>query len=148
MKKSTRLAPLEEVIPAEEQIERFEHEVAAEADQVYRRAPEEPTLQERRDHELLHEPYRAWCPYCVAGRGAALGHFAKDHAEDAFAVVGIDYGYLGDREDASPIIFGKDRKHRWVFAFLVPSKGVGHPYSAKALVDVLLQAGHKRFTFR
>ena len=102
--KAMRLAPLEEVIPAEEQVEKFEHEVAEEAVRVYRRAPEEPTLQEMRDHELLHEPYRAWCPHCVAGRGVAQGHLAKDHAEDAFAVGGINYGYLGDRENASPNI--------------------------------------------
>eukprot|EP00973_Karenia_brevis_P026151 3608787-Karenia_brevis.AAC.1 len=31
--------------------------------------PDEPSLEERRRHEDLHEPYRSWCAACVASRG-------------------------------------------------------------------------------
>ena len=34
-----------------------------------KKAPNEPTKEEREAHEILHEPYRAWCRACVAGRG-------------------------------------------------------------------------------
>ena len=38
------------------------------------RLPEEPTLQERLDHEISHCPYRACCRPCVAGKGRAELH--------------------------------------------------------------------------
>ncbi|CAK0851548.1 unnamed protein product, partial [Prorocentrum cordatum] len=69
--------------------------------------------------EVLHEPYRARCRECVSGRGLSTGHQTKDHQESALAVVGIDYGYLGEREDATPLLIGR-----------------------------LASAGHKRFVFR
>ena len=80
-----------------------------------RRQPHQPTAQEILDHEVTHEPYRDWCPACVAGSGRSDAHGHHDHSEDAIAVIAIDYGYMGDGESeerASPIIFGRDGKHR------------------------------------
>ena len=39
-----------------------------------KRRPDEPTPQEREEHEMLHEPYRSWCPECVDGRGKSDAH--------------------------------------------------------------------------
>ncbi|CAK0876009.1 unnamed protein product [Prorocentrum cordatum] len=80
------------------------------------RRPAAPTAAERAAHEVLHEPYRAWCRECVSGRGLSAGHRAKDRQGSALAVVGIDYGYLGEREDATPLLIGKDSKQRWFHA--------------------------------
>lgn len=33
-----------------------------------RRSPEEPTRQEREEHELTHLPFRSWCPCYVAAK--------------------------------------------------------------------------------
>jgi hypothetical protein len=65
----------------------------------------------------------------VAGRGVADRHLSRDHTEDALAVVCLDYTYLSDVEDAGPILVGKDSKHRWFYAMVMPTKGVGHPWS-------------------
>lgn len=36
--------------------------------------PEAPTAEEWREHEIVHCPYRSWCPICVQARGRALPH--------------------------------------------------------------------------
>ena len=64
-----------------------------------KKAPMEPTVEERAEHEILHEPYRSWCRACVAGRGRSDGHFTWTNAEKQFPVIGMDYGYLKERPD-------------------------------------------------
>ncbi|CAK0847058.1 unnamed protein product [Prorocentrum cordatum] len=59
--------------------------------------------------EVLREPYRAWCLECASGRGLSAGHQTKGRQESALAVVGIDYGYLGEREGAALLLIGKAR---------------------------------------
>eukprot|EP00973_Karenia_brevis_P003268 449498-Karenia_brevis.AAC.1 len=39
-----------------------------------RRSPEQPTRDEVEQHNSHHEPYRSWCPACVAGRGQSFAH--------------------------------------------------------------------------
>ncbi|CAK0843605.1 unnamed protein product [Prorocentrum cordatum] len=112
------------------------------------REPAAPTAAERAAHEVLHEPYRAWCRECVSGRGLSAGHQTKGRQESALAVVGIDYGYLGEREDATPLLIGKDSKQRWFHASVAPAKGAQHPWPAKSWSRRLASAGHKRFVFR
>ena len=100
------------------------HEEVAEGPPVRpAREPAAPTAAERAAHEVLHEPYRAWCRECVSGRGLSAGHQMKDHQEAALAVVGVDYGFLGATEDSSPLLIGKDSKQRWFHASMVPAKG-------------------------
>ncbi|CAK0856358.1 unnamed protein product [Prorocentrum cordatum] len=121
------------------------HEEVAEGPPVRpAREPAAPTAAERAAHEVLHEPYRAWCRECVSGRGLSAGHQTKDRQESALAVVGIDYGYLGEREDAAPLLIGKDSKQRWFHASVVPQ----HPWPAKSWSRRLASAGRKRFVFR
>ena len=39
-----------------------------------KRAPREPSEEERRQHEATHLPYRSWCAHCVKGRGRNTPH--------------------------------------------------------------------------
>ena len=50
-------------------------------------APHEPTEEERRLHAATHCPYQAWCRSCVAGRGKADQHHAREGDEDAVRAV-------------------------------------------------------------
>ncbi|CAK0885065.1 unnamed protein product [Prorocentrum cordatum] len=84
------------------------------------REPAAPTAAERAAHEVLH------------------GHQTKDRQESALAVVGIDNGYLGEREDAAPLLIGKDSKQ---------PKGTQRPWPAKSWSRRLASAGHRRFVF-
>jgi hypothetical protein len=63
-----------------------------------RRAPNEPTNNEIRLHEITHTPYRSWCPCCVAGRGRASPHSKVVHEEKAVAGVHVDYWVLRDEQ--------------------------------------------------
>ena len=38
------------------------------------KAPQQPTRQERLEHELTHLPYRSWCPICVKSKGRTDNH--------------------------------------------------------------------------
>ena len=111
-----------------------------------RRAPDEPTAAERAEHEGLHEPYRAWCRACVAGRGHSGPKLGGNRGEEAIATIGIDYGYLVKREgveeveavlteaeqvEATPILCSRDGHLRTLFGHAVPCKGVQHSYLVK-----------------
>ncbi len=126
------LCPLEDGGP-EVAFEAVHGELAEAPAVKMRRSPDAPTAAEIADHEATHEPYRAWCRACVAGRGLADRH-----------VVSIDYAYLTEREDGTtPILVGKDSKHRWYFGTPMPSKGASHAGCAKALALRISLAGHE-----
>ncbi len=129
---------------------RLERE-AAEAPPVRARTrPEEPSAEEKRQHELLHEPYRSWCKACVAGRGRADPHVLRPENEKGLPVVGIDYGYLWERspeepegehelieppagvEKSNPVVCGRCSRDRWIFAHLLRAKG-GDDYNRESL---------------
>eukprot|EP00973_Karenia_brevis_P043295 6000319-Karenia_brevis.AAC.1 len=59
-----------------------------------RRSPEQPTRDEVEQHNSHHEPYRSWCPACVAGRGRSFAHSMVDRSTDTYSVIAIDYAYL------------------------------------------------------
>jgi len=113
------------------------------------RLPQEPTEQERLDHEASGcVPYRAWCRHCVAGRGRSESHWSHNRDEHAVPTICFDYGYLGDRDDderASPILVVKCDKDRWIDADVLPSKGLGHPRNLKTLVKNVVCGCYVRF---
>jgi len=120
-----------------------------------KRSPYEPTQLEIDEHNASHCPYRSWCRACVAGRGRSDPHFAVDSDDSAIPTIAIDYGYLKDNPDhadddessdpkASPIIFSKHSKTKWVGAGVVPSKGTAHPYNVIALSAVYELSGETK----
>ena len=108
-----------------------------------RRRPDEPTVQETMEHNDTHEPYRAWCPACVAGRGVSDRHQAGDLTEEALARIGLDWGYLGSEHEATPLLCGRDSKHRWYYGIVVPKKGADDWAVAQTVRQMSL-AGHRR----
>ena len=62
------------------------------------RSPKQPTLAERRLHELTHLPYADWCPHCVAGKRANSPHRRiKNHSD--LPLLCCDYAFFGEQED-------------------------------------------------
>jgi len=125
---------------------------------VVRRPPAAPTQEEIRAHEVAHEPYRSWCPACVAGRGRAEYHWRKDRSQDSIPSFGVDYGYLLGAEDqegmseeerrrATPLLCGRFTQDRWIVCIPMPCKGVGDPYCARTLGEVLVLSGHRKIIF-
>ena len=90
-----------------------------------KRAPNEPTNEEIRVHEITHTPYRNWCPCCVAGRGKSDPHFKTSSEEKAVAGVHVDYWFLRDNpgEESTPVLVAKDDTSKAVAAHIVFQKG-------------------------
>jgi hypothetical protein len=111
--------------------EGVEEEAAERPPPVMRRRPNAPTAAEREEHERMHEPYRAWCPACVAGRGRADAHLARHEAEKGIPVIGVDYGYQNEQEGedeaaddgSNPLLCGRNSRDRMMFCHLLKEKG-------------------------
>ena len=109
-------------------------------------APDQPTEQMIREHEVSHIPYRAWCTACLRGRGRTMPHVRIDHSEDALPTLSMDYGYLGD---GLPFVVIRDRKSRAIFAHLLPHKGASYSsYPERAVLRDLALLGYKRFVVK
>ena len=84
-----------------EAIPEVDHELAAQGEErappMLRNRPIGPTPLEREQHCRTHEPHRAWCHVCIAGRGCADPHASRNASENGLPVVGVDCGYLWSR---------------------------------------------------
>ena len=67
------------------------------------RAPQKVSKEEREEHERTHTPYRAWCPYCVKGRGRNTPHAKnrdnKEEAESKVPRVSMDYFFMSQKDE-------------------------------------------------
>ena len=99
------------------------------------KAPAPPSRQEVLEHNILHCPFRAWCPECVAGKCKSKPHVTKKGEEEqSVPLVAFDYAFLGDASvKASPaaeekaeikVLVGRDKKSRVYCSIVVPQKGV------------------------
>ena len=50
-----------------------------------KRDPAQPTKAEKEEHDLLHIPYRSWCPACVMGKAVNNPHYRKEEDEERAA---------------------------------------------------------------
>ena len=62
----------------------------------HRKKPTAPTRQEYLDHQLVHMPFRQWCPICVKARGKAHGHRVQKPEEKTKPTVHVDYWIMRD----------------------------------------------------
>ena len=70
-------------------------------------APARVSQAEREEHERTHTPYRAWCPYCVKGRGYKAAHKKRTEAEKkeerekrGVPRICMDYFYMSAEDEA------------------------------------------------
>ena len=66
--------------------------------------------------------------------------------------VSVDYGFFGQPEDRAhdtlPVLIVRDRKSKGIWSHPVPSKGVVHPYLARAPMADLDFMGYKRIILK
>ena len=84
-----------------------------------------------------------------------MGHAKVSQAEkeaEQIPTVSIDYGFLGQPEEGPhnslPVLVVRDRQSKGIWSHPVPSKGVSHPYPAKALMTDLDFMGYKRIIMK
>ena len=85
------------------------------------KAPDQPTAQERAEHELTHLPYRSWFPTRVQNKGRADNH-SRQHSK--LPVVQFDFCFfktLGEKE-TTPILTGIDAETGMSMAVQVNSR--------------------------
>ena len=63
--------------------------------------PQQPTEQERREHELTHLPYRSWCPTCVQSKGKQGNHPKQTSKTPVIQVDLMYYKALGEKQTTS-----------------------------------------------
>ena len=131
------------------------------------RAPDEPTAEERAEHEILHVPYRSWCHECVSAAGKASPHKKQEEEEKAVPCHHLDYWFMrdGPGQESVPVVVMKDSSTKTFSAHVCQQKGnvewvaericqdldnIGHPrVSLKsdqepALVDLVSEVKNKR----
>ena len=63
--------------------------------------PHLPSLEQRRQHDKVHIPYRSWCKFCVEARGRNEPHRSLPPGEGTKPEIHIDYAFSGTLEAAS-----------------------------------------------
>ena len=105
------------------------------------RDPGQPTAHEHQEHMNTHRPYRAWCKFCVMGRGVNSPNRRSDAHDDLEAVphVSMDYGFLGERkseEQVTLVLVIRARSLKMTWAMLVPSRGTAISLDRKESSEV------------
>ena len=75
------------------------------------KTPDQPTPQERAEHELTHLPFRSWCPTCVQSKGRSDNHPKQ---QSRSPVVQFDFCFfkaLGENINTNPHRYGCSNRH-------------------------------------
>ena len=114
------------------------------------RVPEQPSEEERRQHALTHQPYRAWCEYCVANRARQDSH-PPAHAKAGSSIVSFDFGYVTRvcEQHKLTCLFIHDQYTKMVHAVPTEQKAdKSLKYLCTELVRFILYLGHSSVTLR
>lgn len=108
-----------------------------------RKAPREPSAQERRDHEQLHLPYRSWCRWCVKARGASHPHVKQAEVNHGMAGINLDYWFMRNEagEDKATVLTLKDDESKAYCGYVCVKKGRSDDLGWKIVNDVA-RMGH------
>ena len=87
------VAPIEDDTEGEVNIEDVEEERAK-----FKKCPGDPTEAELEQHRTSHLPFRAWCKWCVMGRGTGTPH-PNTGQTSRIPRIGLDYFYIIEGKD-------------------------------------------------
>ena len=110
------------------------------------RRREQPTAEEVREHNVLHHPYRSWCPWCVGARAPDRQHREAKNPEDSRlrSEVALDYAFLRDtaKGPSATLLAGKDRRTGTFIGHIVPLKGAGLTWVVEQLIRDFRRLGY------
>ena len=138
-----------ELIDAEAVGQRLQ--VDAERTPEQQRVPPEPSQAEKDIHDLVHIPYKDWCPLCVSFKARQDRHPPRDHATSSNSVVSFDFGYASRKgdEDKLTVLFAHDRFTGAMIGIPTPAKGGKYmPYLGTELARFVVSTGHNPVTLR
>ena len=109
------------------------------------KAPQQPTRQERLEHELTHLPYRSWCPICVKSKGRTDNHPKQASKQP---VIQVDFTYMkafGDKQ-VLPVLTAIDVESGMALAVLVQDKNQQQQYLIRCLQTFMIECGRAQAT--
>ena len=109
------------------------------------KAPQQPTRQERLEHELTHLPYRSWCPICVKSKGRTDNHPKQASKQP---VIQVDFTYMkafGDKQ-VLPVLTAIDVESGMAMAVLVQDKNQQQQYLTRCLQTFMFECGRAQAT--
>ena len=105
------------------------------------RAPQRVSKEDREMHERTHTPYRAWCPYCVKGRGRNTPHMLSKgksgEEESRVPRISMDYFFMSEKDEkanVNPLIVMLDEETNDKYARAVGQKGLGEAHEMDWLI--------------
>ena len=113
--------------------------------------PQVPTEDQKMKHYLTHQPYAAWCEFCVANRAREDVHQSVAPSS-AGSVVSFDYGYvsrLEEEKEKLTVLFIHDQHTKMMHSVPTQQKG-GRSlvYLCTELVRFVLHLGHHSVILR
>ena len=86
--------------------------------------PKLPTPEEVDTHNLIHLPYRSWCPHCVRGKGKNMDQ-RRAGRDKLIPEIHVDSCFMGSKMDVATkcIVVAKDYSNKSVMGGVVPVKG-------------------------
>ena len=105
------------------------------------KAPQQPTEQERREHNLTHLPYRSWCSICVENKGRANNH--PTQKTSTVLVIQCDFAYIKGIHDKQviPVLTAIDVETGMSMATMVQDKQRQFTYLTQCLQTFLTECG-------
>ena len=106
------------------------------------KSPDQPTPQERAEHNLTHLPFRSWCKQCVQNKSKADAH-PKQQRNSRAPVVQFDFCYfksLGEQK-TTPILTGIDVETGMAMAVVVSNKTQDFNYHVQRIQSFLMECG-------
>ena len=105
--------------------------------------PQQPTAQERAEHELTHLPYRSWCDICVRTNGKTNSHPRQKSSQP---VTQVDMTYIKSLDDKSttPILTAIDVETGMSMATLIQDRTQHFEYLVNCMCNFLMESGRAK----
>ena len=132
----------------------LKHQLLDEAERPVREPtiPVEPSDMERREHNLVHIPFKPWCELCIAHKSRQDKHHVEPHDSSTHSLVSFDFGFssrLTDDADKLTILCIHDRATKLVHAVPAEQKGgKSFQYLLGELCRFILWTGHQTISVR
>ena len=106
------------------------------------KSPDQPTPQERAEHNLTHLPFRSWCKQCIQNKSKSDAHPRQQRNSKA-PVIQFDFCYfksLGEQK-TTPILTGIDVETGMAMAVVVSNKTQDFNYHVQCIQSFLMECG-------
>ena len=104
--------------------------------------PQQPSEQERIEHEMMHLPFRNWCRHCIKGRGREEDCRKSINEARQVPEIHLEYMFMGDEEERNTLTFwvAGERATRAVLSTVVPKRSTGD-WTCRRLMTWLREIG-------